>query len=283
MWRGRATRLADVHRAGCTGVGVTAWLLAFPGAVPTYAPSLEFRGDLFRTAVQHYLGAPLSELAAAGLPAGGRPCWMLPKQQHRGPRQAEAGVAASLDEDGAPEGPTPPSQAPQDDQAPAAGPRCALSRGVRVHVCCRGRHLFDCNVGGHNLWTHNCVASATPAIAPSSDVQDWPGALRMVITDHEKMQKYLRGRAPCAPGSGAWPTPDAICPPTPGSGGRPTYVDVVVTDPTLASRLHATRLLPAVEAVDAATRPPSRPRRATTGARASPRSGVLPVLAVVAT
>jgi hypothetical protein len=123
---------------------------------------------------------------------------------------------------------------------------------VRVHVCCRGRHLFDCNVGGHNLWTHNCVASATPAIAPSSDVQDWPGALRTVITDHEKMQKYLRGRAPRAPGSGAWPTPDAICPPTPGSGGRPTYVDVVVTDPTLASRLHATRLLPAVEAVDAA-------------------------------
>ena len=94
-----ASLVDDIIRVNQSGPSGAAWLLAFPGgpSSPAYRLCLRWPGSTFLTMLQYRLGVPLSVLIAAGVPAGGAPCWLS-----RGPRGQAAGGAKPAGASGAP-------------------------------------------------------------------------------------------------------------------------------------------------------------------------------------
>ena len=89
----------DIIRVNQSGPSAAAWMLAFPGgpSSPAYRQCLRWPGSTFLTVLQYRLGVPLSVLIAAGVPAGGAPCWLS-----RGPCGQAAGGAQPAGSAGAP-------------------------------------------------------------------------------------------------------------------------------------------------------------------------------------
>jgi hypothetical protein len=204
----------DVSREGCSGPGAGAWLVAFPGAVPQYQPSLTWRGDAFRTAVQIRLGVRLSHLIAAGMPEAGTTCFMQPLAA------ADAAAASHVsDEEDVPED---PDHQPDSPQARTDTTTCSSS--ARAHCDRLGRHLFTCKFGGFDISTHNAVARALVHCAPRVPGVGGPNGGKIPSAKPGVIQKALLA---LAPGRSRWHKPDVLIPAGAGSrGGLDTFVDV---------------------------------------------------------
>ena len=205
VWQKSVPAVRDVWRAGRTGPGAAAWLLAFPGATHPDQPSLAWPGDTFRTAVQLHLGAPITVLSAAGLTDQPRRCWMrhVPDLAVLG-RHADASVAP---EEGMPVGSIPPST-----QACRAAPATRGTDGITR--CGDDNHLVEptalqdllvCRCFGLAKRKHDAISHVLASIAPVAHATAWPGPHRLASARHDVIQNRVRD---LAPGRADWPVPD---------------------------------------------------------------------------
>ena len=259
-WRRMVPVREDAIRVGQSGPCAAAWLLAFPGgpSAPEFRSILRWPGSTFFTALQMRLGAPLSILVAAGVPATGTLCWLRrqalmvdPAADVTTPADTDAATAAAAPpEEGAREGPSNPSPhvpgeaaplasdddnaegppgtphlsrvPPLRDTAPRSRPHDAThcGRGERGNVLPDGRQLPFCANGGFNIYTHDGIAAALTSSAPSQRPDNWPG--RRYATAVKKTIGQIM--VSLAPSREPWRIPDVASP----GDDIVTFVDVTI-------------------------------------------------------